>query len=89
VDDVWARWLELDPVRMAPGHADALRSMRHIYLDAGRGDEWYLDLGAQAFAGELEKLGAAYTLDLFDGKHGGLGYRYPIAIRELALALSD
>src|SRR5204863_5517920 len=23
VDDVWARWLELDPVRMAAGHADA------------------------------------------------------------------
>jgi hypothetical protein len=63
--------------------------MRRIYLDAGRGDEWYLDLAAQAFAGELEKLGAAHSLDLFDGKHGGLGYRYPTAIRELVLALSD
>ena len=62
--------------------------MRRIYLDAGRGDEWYLDLGAQAFATELEKLGADHTLDLFDGKHGGLGYRYPAAIRELALALT-
>ena len=89
VDEVWERWLELDPVRMAPGHADALRSMRRIYLDAGRSDEWYLDLGAQAFAGELEKLGADHTLELFDGKHGGLGYRYPAAIRELVLALSD
>ena len=88
VDEVWERWLELDPVRMAPRHADALRSLRRIYLDAGRGDEWYLDLGAQAFAGELEKLGADHTLELFDGKHGGLGYRYPAAIRELVLALS-
>jgi len=65
-----------------------LRSMRHIYLDAGRSDEWFLDLGAQAFANELEKLGAAHTLELFDGKHGGIGYRYPTAIRELVLALS-
>ena len=89
VDEVWERWLELDPVRMAPGHADALRSMRRIYLDAGRSDEWYLDLGAQAFATELEKLGAAHTLELFEGKHGGLGYRYPAAIRELVLALRD
>ena len=39
------------------GHADALRSMRRIYLDAGKSDEWFLDLGAQAFAQELEKLG--------------------------------
>jgi hypothetical protein len=87
IDDVWARWLELDPVRMAPGHADALRSMRRIYLDAGRSDEWYLDLGAQAFAEELGRLGVAHSLELFDGKHGGISYRYPGAVRELVLAL--
>jgi S-formylglutathione hydrolase FrmB len=88
VDDVWARWLEKDPVRMAPRHADALRSMRHIYLDAGRNDEYFLDLGAQAFAAELDALGVQYSLELFDGKHGGIAYRYPGAIRELVLALS-
>jgi enterochelin esterase-like enzyme len=87
IDDVWAQWLEKDPVRMAPLHGDALRSMRHIHLDAGKSDEWFLDLGAQAFAAELEKLGVAHTLELFDGKHGGITYRYPGAIRELVLAL--
>jgi enterochelin esterase-like enzyme len=89
IDEVWERWLELDPVRMAPRHADELRSMRRIYLDAGKEDEWYLDLGAQAFAAELDKLGVDHTLELFDGKHGGIIWRYPIAIRELVLALSD
>jgi S-formylglutathione hydrolase FrmB len=87
VDDVWALWLEHDPVRMAPRYADALRSMRRIYLDAGRSDEAYLDLGAQAFAQELSKIGAAHTLELFDGRHGGIAYRYPGAIRELVTAL--
>jgi S-formylglutathione hydrolase FrmB len=87
IDDVWERWLALDPVRMAPDHADALRGMRRIYLDAGRSDEYFLDLGAQAFAGELETLGVEHTLELFDGKHGGITYRYPRAIRELILAL--
>jgi hypothetical protein len=86
-DDVWAQWLEKDPVRMAPLHADALRSMRRIYLDAGKADEWFLDLGAQAFSAELDKLGVPHTLELFEGKHGGLTYRYPGAIRELVLAL--
>ena len=28
IDDVWAQWLDKDPVRMAPAYADALRSMR-------------------------------------------------------------
>jgi hypothetical protein len=86
-EEVWAQWLAFDPVRMAPAHADALRSMRRIYLDAGNRDDFYLDLGAQAFAAELETLGVAHTLELFDGTHGHLTYRYPGAIRELVLAI--
>jgi hypothetical protein len=88
IDDVWARWLELDPVRMVESHADELRSMRRIYLDAGKSDEYFLDLGAQAFSAELSGHGIEYTLELFEGKHGGIGYRYPGAIRELVEALS-
>ena len=87
IDEVWRRWLNHDPVRMASRHADALRSMRRIYLDAGRRDEYFLDLGAQAFAAELKQLGASYSLELFDGRHGGVSHRYPAAIRELVTAL--
>jgi S-formylglutathione hydrolase FrmB len=88
IDDVWERWLALDPVRMAARHADALASMRRIYLDAGRSDEWFLDLGAQAFSAELTALGIPHTLELFAGKHGGISYRYPGAIAELVRALT-
>lgn len=87
-DDVWALWLDWDPVRMAPRHGEALRSMRRIYLDAGKSDEFFLDLGAQAFSQELSKVGAEHTLELFDGAHGGTSYRYPGAIRELLVALA-
>lgn len=87
IEDVWARWLEHDPVRMAAKHAQALRGLGRIYLDAGRSDEYFLDLGAQAFSIELEQLGVAHTLELFDGRHGGINYRYPGAIRELLLAI--
>jgi hypothetical protein len=89
VPDVWERWLLHDPVRMAAGHAEALRGLRRIYLDAGRSDEYFLDLGAQAFSNELSLLGVEHTLELFPGRHGGISYRYPGAIRELVLALSD
>jgi hypothetical protein len=88
VDDVWRQWLEWDPVRMAPAYAEALRSMKRIYLDAGKSDEYYLDLGATAFAKEVDRAGATCTLELFDGTHGGLTYRYPGAIRELVIALA-
>ena len=39
VPEVWERWLAKDPVRMAPLHADALRSLRAVYIDAGTKDE--------------------------------------------------
>lgn len=89
IEDVWSRWLEHDPVRMAPAHAEALHSMRRIYLEAGRSDEYFLDLGTQAFAHELQKLGVNHSLELFDGAHGGIAHRYPSAIRELLLALAQ
>ncbi len=84
-DDVWQRWLAWDPVRMAPRHAEALRSMRAIYIDAGTRDEFFLDLGAEAFRRELEKLGITdIFFELFDAGHGAIEYRYPLAIRYLA-----
>jgi S-formylglutathione hydrolase FrmB len=84
-DEVWQRWLAWDPVRMARRHADALRSQRAIYIDAGTRDEWFLDLGADAFRRELEALGITDVFfELFDAGHMGIEYRYPIAIRYLA-----
>ena len=87
-EEVWAQWLQWDPVRMAPDHLDALAGMKLIYIDAGLSDEYYLDLGARAFANELDKAGISYSFDLFKGKHGGLQYRYPGAIKALAEALA-
>jgi len=62
--------------------------MRRIHIEAGKKDEWYLDLGAQAFAAELDTLGVEHTLELFDGTHAGITWRYPLAVHFLATALS-
>jgi len=34
-EQVWQRWLDWDPVRMAPRYADALRSLRAVWLGCG------------------------------------------------------
>jgi hypothetical protein len=89
VPEVWQRWLALDPVRMVPRHADTLRSMRAIYIDAGTRDEWFLDLGAEAFRAELQAIGITdVRFELFDATHMNIGYRYPISLRYLAERLS-
>ena len=89
VPEVWERWLAWDPVRMVPRYADALRGLRGIYLDAGNRDDWYLDLGAQAFVAELGKIGVTdVRLDIFDGSHSGIDYRYPVGLRYQAERLA-
>jgi hypothetical protein len=89
IPEVWERWLALDPVRMVPGHADALRSLRAIYIDAGDKDQFYLDLGAEAFRRALEQIGVTdIAFELFDGTHMGIEYRYPLSLKYLAERLS-
>ena len=84
-EDVWERWLAWDPVRMVDAHADALRGLRAVYIDAGSRDEYYLDLGAEAFRRALERIGVTDVFfELFDAKHGAIEYRYPLAIGYLA-----
>jgi S-formylglutathione hydrolase FrmB len=87
-EEVWALWLDHDPVRMVPRHTPALRSQRRIYLDAGRSDEAFLDLGAQAVSDALGAEGIEHTLELFEGRHGGISHRYPRGVRELLKVLT-
>lgn len=81
--DVWQRWLDFDPVRMAPRYADALRSVRSMWIDAGVRDEYFLDVGAQAFRAELRAIGVpddVIRFELFDATHGAIDYRYPLSL---------
>ncbi len=81
VPAVWERWLAHDPLRLA---ADAdLDALRGIWLDAGRRDEYFLDLGALALRDELVARGLAgdrLHFELFDGGHRGVSGRYPLSL---------
>ncbi len=80
---VWQRWLDWDPVRMVPAHADALRGLRAIWIDAGTRDEYRLDLGAAAFRaalGDIEVADDVVRFELFEGGHMGIDYRYPMSL---------
>ena len=80
---VWQRWLAVDPVRMVPGYADALRSVHSIWIDAGKRDDYWLDLGASAFADELRKIGLGddvLRFELFEATHAAIEYRYPLSL---------
>ncbi|MCW2902170.1 MAG: esterase [Streptosporangiaceae bacterium] len=81
--EIWRRWLDWDPVRMVPTHAEALRSQRAIWIDGGTRDEWYLDIGGDAFRQALAGIGVSDEVvhfELFDAGHGNIGYRYPLSL---------
>jgi len=74
---------------MVSTHADALRSLKAIYIDAGKRDEWYLDLGAEAFRRELEAIGVTDAFfEVFDATHMAIEYRYPLGVKYLAERLT-
>jgi Putative esterase len=89
--EVWQRWLDWDPVRMVDRYVDALRSLRAVWIDAGTRDEWFLDLGAEAFRAGLDRIGVPadrVRFELFDATHMGIDYRYPLALSWLAHRLA-
>jgi len=89
IPDVWARWLAYDPVRMVPHHAESLRTMKAIYIDAGNHDQFFLDLGATAFRDALARVGVTDVFfELFDGTHSAIEYRYPLSLKYLAERLA-
>jgi enterochelin esterase family protein len=87
VPAVWKRWLAWDPIQMLDHHADGLRGLALLYLDAGTRDEHNLDLGARIFVRRLRALGIACEHQEFDDGHRGTAYRYDISLPKLAAAI--
>ena len=88
VPEAWEKWLTWDPVRLARGHAEALRAARAIWIDAGRDDEYFLDLGAIAFHKAVLAAGAEKVhFELHEGGHRGTNWRLPLSLSFLAARL--
>jgi S-formylglutathione hydrolase FrmB len=89
VPEVWADWLKWDPVRLAAKHPEALRAARGIWIDAGRRDEYHLDLGATALANAVSAAGADDVhFELHEGTHRGTNWRLPLSLAFLAERLA-
>jgi hypothetical protein len=89
IPELWEQWLAWDYPTLVPRHADALRSLRAIYVDCGTRDEWFLDLTAEWLRRELTALDVPdLHVELFDAGHAEIEYRYPIGLAYLVARLS-
>jgi len=73
--DVLDRWLEHDPVRLVERHAEDLKSLRLLFIDAGSRDEFALDLGARILSKRLKEHDIPHIHEEFDDGHFNISYR--------------
>jgi S-formylglutathione hydrolase FrmB len=85
--EVWERWRAWDPVNMVPKHVRELMSLRLIYVDCGKQDEYGLHWGARALVKAMRREGLSPRYEEFDDGHMNVAYRYDVSVPALAKAL--
>ncbi|MEJ7714102.1 MAG: alpha/beta hydrolase-fold protein [Pyrinomonadaceae bacterium] len=85
---VWTKWLEHDPVRMVEKHAESLRGLKLLFIDAGTRDEYGLDLGARIFCERLRQHQVPFIHEEFNDGHFNTSYRYDRSLTLISQALA-
>jgi len=84
----WSRWLKHDPLVQVERHVKALKSLRCLYLDVGRSDEYNIQFGLRSLAAQLENLGVPHHFEEFEGTHRGLDWRLDVSLPMIAGVLA-
>lgn len=88
-DDVFERWLAFDPAERVAARRAELARLRMRYLDCGRKDEYFLDVGARVVTERMRELGLEVRHEEFEDDHRNVGYRYEISLPALAAVLDQ
>jgi enterochelin esterase family protein len=89
-DDVWARWLAWDPVRMVddPRLRAPLGRLAALFLDGGLSDEYHLQLAMRQLHAKLAAAGISCTHEEFEGGHFNTAHRYECSLAVVTAALA-
>ncbi len=89
LEDVWARCVQGDPLRLVSQYVDSLRNLKELFIDCGIYDEYNLQVGARLLSQRLHALNVPHTYDEYPGGHRGTHYRYDVSLPRLVAALID
>jgi putative esterase len=87
IPEVWARWLDWDPVELLDRYGENLRAMRLVFIDCGDRDQYNLHYGARVMAARLAARNIAFEHEEFDDNHNSIQYRYDVSLPKLLAAL--
>lgn len=88
-EDIWAKWLENDPVRLVEKSVENLQSLKLLYIDAGTRDEFALDLGARVLCERLKKYDVPHIHEEFDDGHFNISYRQNRSLELISKHIED
>jgi S-formylglutathione hydrolase FrmB len=74
--DIFNKWLKHDPVHLVTKYKNNLKKLKLIFLDAGKSDEFALNVGARIFSERLTKNGIKHYHEEFNGGHFNIQHRY-------------
>ncbi|HEX9597301.1 MAG TPA: alpha/beta hydrolase-fold protein [Anaerolineales bacterium] len=87
--EVWESWLACDPLHAVEQHVDALRSLRLLYLDCGRFDEYNLLYGARLLTQKLRSLDIPFQYEEYEGSHRNTKPRYDHSFAAISAAMPN
>jgi len=87
-EEVWARWLALDPVRFIPADPAPFQTLANVFIDCGTRDEANLRWGTRMVAKALEQAGVPVVHEEFEDGHMGINYRLDRSLTVLGPRLS-
>lgn len=89
-EPVWRSWLSHDPVEMVerPEVQDRLGKLKHLFIDCGNRDQYFLQFGSRQLIAKFQKMGIAHNYSEFDDNHSGTAYRYDVSLPKLLNVIS-
>ena len=83
----WKQWLKHDPVNLVSRYKKNLNSLKALYIDCGRSDQFHIHFGTRQLAQKLKLNRIKHTYEEFDGTHSGIDHRLDISLPFLAQRL--
>ncbi|XBQ17650.1 MAG: alpha/beta hydrolase-fold protein [Oceanicaulis sp.] len=83
----WNNWLAFDPLVMVEEKAEALKSLKALFIDCGDVDQYDLVYGARRLHRRLDQLGVTHRYEEFPDDHSGIDYRMDVSLPYLVEAL--
>ena len=71
----WKKWTKHDPLNFLKTRQKSLKKIKHIYLDVGLYDQFYLQYGSRQIHKLLKSSGAKVEYSEFKGNHFDIGDR--------------